>query len=431
VARLLADITPLKYSADYRRLWAGLGLANMGTMVTATAVGLEVYDLTQSSASVGLLGAFSLVPVVAFGLYGGAWADAHDRRRISLIASTILWLTTIGIMLQAFAHLGNVWLLYALVAIQGGASSVNGAARSAIIPRLIPPELLPAANALGTMTWTLASLCGPLIGAALVAAIGYGPTYVVDVVTFTAALYALLRLPPMPPLDQEGDDASQDEVKGWRSVIQGLKFLATRRNVLMTFLTDFCAMILAMPRSAFPAIALIILGGGDTTVGVLAAAIAVGTTGASILSGPLGRVRRQGRAVVVSVGLWGLGVAAFGLVLVIAGRTRPDGVVWWALILGGLALAFAGAADSVSAIFRGTILQVATPDELRGRLQGVFIVVVTGGPRVGEFITGVDADWLGEGWAVLAGGLACTVAVAALCRWHPAFLKYDAQHPVP
>ncbi|MDR1798330.1 MAG: MFS transporter, partial [Bifidobacteriaceae bacterium] len=119
MARLLADITPLKYSADYRRLWAGLGLANLGTMVTATAVGLEVYDITESSASVGLLGAFSLIPVVAFGLYGGAWADAHDRRRIALIASTILWLTTIGIMVQAFANLENVWLLYALVAIQG------------------------------------------------------------------------------------------------------------------------------------------------------------------------------------------------------------------------------------------------------------------------------------------------------------------------
>ncbi|MDR0594086.1 MAG: hypothetical protein LBG60_12700, partial [Bifidobacteriaceae bacterium] len=178
------------------------------------------------------------------------------------------------------------------------------------------------------------------------------------------------------------------------------------------------------------AIAAVIIGGGKPTAGLLAACLALGTLAASVFSGPVGRVRRQGRGVVVSVAVWGFGVALTGLVLVAAGRTSPDRVIWWALIGAGLGLAIAGAADTVSAIFRGTILQAATPDHLRGRLQGVFIVVVTGGPRLGDMVTGVDSDLLGEGWAIAAGGLVCAAAVFALVRWHRPFWHYDARRPV-
>jgi MFS family permease len=430
MARLLADITPLRESVDYRRLWAGQALANVGAMLTTTAVSLQVYDLTRSSFAVGLLGGFALVPVIALGLYGGALVDTYDRRKVALTASCVMWLATFGIAAQAWLGAQSVALLYALVAVQAGATSVSSPARSAIIPRLVPPEQLAAANALGTMTFSFATLCGPLAGSVLVAWIGYGPTYLIDTVTFTAALYALLRLPPMPPLP-DLSDASDRPVAGWRSVAVGLRFLAGRRNLLMTFLTDMCAMILAFPRTAFPAIAAVILGGGKTTVGVLSACLAFGTIIAMVFSGPVGRVRRQGRGVVVSVALWGLSVAVCGLVLVAAGRTEPTHVIWWALIGSGLGLAVAGAADAVSAVFRGTILQSATPDHLRGRLQGVFIVVVTGGPRMGDMVTGVVSDWLGEGWAVLAGGLACAVAVCLLSRWHRPFLAYDARDPQP
>jgi hypothetical protein len=210
-----------------------------------------------------------------------------------------------------------------------------------------------------------------------------------------------------------------------------LRFLAARRNLLMTFLTDFCAMILAFPRTAFPAIAAVVIGGGKPTAGLLATCLAVGTLTASVFSGPAGRVRRQGRGVVVAVAVWGFGIALTGSVLVAAGRTTPNQVIWWALAGAGLGLAIAGAADTVSAIFRGTILQAAAPDHLRGRLQGVFIVVVTGGPRLGDMVTGVDSDLFGEGWAVLAGGLACAAAVVALARWHRPFWDYDARHPTP
>jgi MFS family permease len=405
----------------------GQACANVGAMLTTTAVSLQIYQMTESSLAVGLLGGFALAPVVVMGLYGGSLADAHDRRTVALTASCVMWLATFGIVLQAYFEANSVWLLYALVATQAGATSVSSPARSAIIPRLVPPEQLPAANALGTMTFSFAVLCGPLAGSALVATVGYGPTYLIDAVTFTAALYALLRLPPMPPSSTD----VAPPARGWRSVSEGLKFLAVRRNLLMTFLTDMCAMVFAMPRAAFPAIAAVILGGGELTVGVLSACLAFGTIVAMVLSGPVGRVRRQGLGVVLAVALWGLAIAACGLVLVLAGRAEPSAVVWWALIGAGAALAVAGAADAVSAVFRGTILQSATPDHLRGRLQGVFIVVVTGGPRLGDMTTGVASDWLGEGWAVLIGGLACATAVMFLARWHRPFLVYDASHPEP
>jgi MFS family permease len=442
VPSIFADITPLRESANYRRLWLGQALANIGTMLTATAVSLQVYDLTESSLAVGLLGGFALGPVVILGLYGGALVDAYDRRKVALTASCVMWLATFGIVLQAYLDLANVWLLYALVATQSGATSVSSPARSAIIPRLVPLRQLPAANALNTMTFSIATLCGPMVGAWLVVAIGYGPTYLIDAVTFTAALYALLRLPPMPPLPPAKPGADDDQgsrpdarpsgsrAVGWRSVWEGLRFLAVRRNLLMTFLADFCAMILAFPRTAFPAIAVVIIGGGKPVAGILAACLALGTLAASVFSGPLGRVRYQGRGVIVSVATWGGGIAFAGLVLVLAGRTSPGHIIWWALIGVGAGLAVAGAADTISAVFRGTILQAATPDHLRGRLQGVFIVVVTGGPRLGDMVTGVDSDFLGEGWAILAGGLACSVAVVALSRWHRAFWRYDAQNPV-
>ncbi|MDR1394413.1 MAG: MFS transporter [Bifidobacteriaceae bacterium] len=431
--RLLADITPLRQSADYRRLWFGQTLANVGAMLTTTAVGLQVYDLTGSTWSVGLLGGFALAPVIIMGLYGGALVDAHDRRKVALAASCVMWLATFCIVAQAYLGLNSTWVLYGLVALQAAAASVSSPARSAIIPRLVSMELLPAANALGSMAFSLATLCGPLLGAVLVASIGYGPTYLIDAVAFTAALYALLRLPPMPPLLPDGQTQADRALapKGWRSVVEGLGFLAGRRNLLMTFLTDMSAMILAFPRSAFPAVAAIILGGGKTTVGVLSACLAFGTILAMALSGPVGRVRRQGRGVVVSVAIWGLSIALTGLVLVVAGRTEPSTVIWWALIGAGIGLALAGAADAVSAVFRGTILQSATPDHLRGRLQGVFIVVVTGGPRLGDMVMGGASAWLGEGWAILAGGLACFAAVALAARWHRPFWHYDARHPVP
>ena len=217
-------------------------------------------------------------------------------------------------------------------------------------------------------------------------------------------------------------------LQGLASVLDGLRFLGTRPNVRMTFLADFCAMILAMPRALFPAVAALAFGGGARTVGLMASAVAVGSIVAMIFSGRLGHVRRQGLAVVVCVGFWGVSIAGFGLAVgsVGGGLTRSS-----ALLLGLLFLACAGAADSVSAVFRTTILQAATPDHLRGRLQGVFIVVVAGGPRLGDLVAGSAATVYSEASAAVAGGIACVLAVAALSAWQRGFLRYDAREPTP
>lgn len=420
---LLADITPVRESPAFRRLWLGSAVSALGSQLTLVAVSLEVYRLTQDSLYVGLLSIFALVPLIFGGLLGGSIADAHDRRTVALLASSVLWLSTAALALQAWLQVGNVWLLYAIVAVQSGAQAINQPARSAIIPALVRKELLPAANALSMMTFGLTMTAGPLLAGVLVAWIGFGWTYTIDLVTFAFAFWALLKLPPMPP----GQHAKP---AGLRSVLEGFRFLGTRPNVRMTFVIDLVAMIFAQPRALLPAIAALMIGGGEATVGILLASTAVGAFLAGLFSGPLGGVRRQGTAVVWSVMGWGASIAALGLVVVLAGQSGGGGATVW-LLPAALCCALAGIADSVSAVFRTTILQASTPDHLRGRLQGVFVVVVAGGPRIGDMLAGGATKLLNEGWVLLLGGVLCIAVAWTLARRQSGFLQYDARNPVP
>ncbi|GMA23482.1 hypothetical protein GCM10025864_12410 [Luteimicrobium album] len=196
--RLLADLTPLRVSPAYRRLWLGLGVSNLGSQLTVVAVGLQVYAITGSTFAVGVLGMFALVPLVLLGLYGGALVDAFDRRKVALLASAALWVITGLIFLQAALGLDNVWVLYVLIAVQSAAFAINNPARTAIIPRLVPARLLAPANALQTLSMSIALTVGPLAGAFLVAASGFASAYAIDFVLFTFALWALWRLPRCP-----------------------------------------------------------------------------------------------------------------------------------------------------------------------------------------------------------------------------------------
>ncbi|PFG36763.1 transmembrane secretion effector [Flavimobilis soli] len=437
--RLLIDTTPLQESPDFRRLWAGLGLSSLGTQLTLVAVGLEVYALTGSSFAVGGIGIAALVPLVITGLYGGAVLDVHDRRKVALSSAIVLWVVTALLALQAWLDVDQLWVLYALVAVQHGAYGINSPARTAIIPMLVPPRSLPAANALQTLVFNTTLMVGPVVGAMLVAHWDYEIAYTIDAVMFLAALWAMLRLPALPPgtvlYAHDGDapvvSTAPTRRPGLGAVVEGLRYLSTQPNVRMTFLVDLAAMVLAMPRVLFPAIGVVVLGGGESTTGLLTAAIAVGGVVAGLLSGGLTGIRRQGAMIVWSITVWGLGVAAFGAVLIAAGRTTPSHVLVPALVVALVALAVCGAADNVSAIFRQSILQTAAPDDMRGRLQGVFIVVVAGGPRAGDMWLGTQAHWWGEGMAALVGGLSCIVVLWLLVRWQRGFLAYDADHPTP
>ncbi|MFZ4282976.1 MFS transporter [Streptomyces rhizosphaericola] len=410
--RILADLTPLRAYPDYRRLWFGNTVSWIGQGMTALAVSLQVYDITGSAFSVGLIGFCSLVPLVVFGLYGGAVADTVDRRKLGLFSAAGSFLLALVLALATFAGAENVGLLYAIVALQAVCFALNAPARSSMIARLLPPEQLPAANALSSMTTTTGALVGPMLGGLIVGWWGYRAAYTVDAVTFTASLYAMWRLPSMLP-----DRTAEGEVRKRASVTDGLRFLGTRPNLRMTFFTDLCAMVLAHPRALFPGVAVVWYGGDARTTGLLVAAPALGALLGGVFSGWLGRIRRHGLAVLLAVGSWGAAIAVFGL-------TRH---LW----LGLLFLALAGCADTVSMVFRNTMLQAAVPDEMRGRLQGVFIVVVAGGPRLGDFLAGSVADLTSPAVAVVGGGAACVVAVGLLALKWRGFARYDARDPQP
>ena len=417
MARIFADLTPLRESAPFRRMWIGHSIGTAGQQMAAVAVALQIYDLTGSSLAVGLTGLFQLVPLVALGLYAGAVLDRFDRRTVALWSTVGQWACTVGLVAQSLLGLGSVPVLYALIAVQSGFFAFSNPARQSIIPRLIPTNLLPAANALTTLTWSIAFTLGPVLGGLLVAAAGTVTiVYALDLVLFAVAVWAMWRLPALPP-----EAAIEGAPRGWASVLEGLRFLKGKRNLQMTFYLDLVAMVFGMPRALFPAIATMWYGGSVAdvalVVGLLSAAPAVGAFFASVFSGPLGRIQRQGLAVVVCIMVWGAGIAVFGFI-----RWLPAALI---------ALAIAGGADTVSAIFRATILQAATPDEYRGRLQGIFTVVVVGGPRLGDVESGAVAAAFGEAVSAVSGGLLCIVFAGVLVAAVPTFLRYDAQRPVP
>ncbi len=406
--RLTIDTRPLAHVA-FRRLWLGQGVSFIGFQVTAVAVPVQVYDMTKSSFWVGVLGLVNLVPLIVFGLWGGAVADHMDRRKLLLVSSCVTWASTLILLVQALVGVNSLGLIMAVVALQAVGFAVSSPTRSAIIPRLIDRPLVSAANTLSFTASTVGGLAGPLFAGVILAHGGYAAAYALDAALFTVGLYAAMRLPAIPPL---GEIAG---APGVRAVLDGLRFLATQPVLMMSFVVDIIAMGVAMPRALFPELADTRFGGGGA-VGWLFASIAIGAVIGGLISGWIGRVHRQGVALVVSIVVWGLAVAAAGLAH----------QLWLAVAL----LALGGGADLVSAVFRQTMLQTYAPDEMRGRLQGVFTVVVAGGPRLGDVRAGATASVVGATASWVGGGIACAVLVVLAALAVPAFLRYDTRTAV-
>lgn len=413
---MLTDIRPLRESDAFRRLWFGQTISQLGQQMSVIAVAFQVYVLTESSFAVGLVGLCGLLPLVLGGLYGGALVDAFDRRLVALWSALGLWACSGVLVAQAWADVESVGLLYGVVAVQAALFAVNNPARSAMLPRLLPASLLPAANALGMASFNLGFTAGPLLGGVIIAWHGVEAAYTLDVITFTAALYAVWRLPSIPPA------TVAVRAPGIRSVVEGLRFLRNAPNLRMTFVVDLCAMVLAQPRALFPALALTVFAGSASTLGLLQAAPAIGSLIAFAVSGWVSRVHRHGLAIVIAVVAYGASVLLAGV-----GALGVPGALWLAVAF----LAGSGAADMISAAYRSTMLQTAAPDELRGRLQGVFTVVVAGGPRLGDFMIGSLAALTSEEWAMVIGGAACMVAVVAVALTQRHFLTYDSREPHP
>lgn len=412
---VFADTRPLQVTS-FRRLWTANIITVIGAQSTVVAVPAQIYAITGSSAYVGLTGLFGLVPLVLFGLYGGALADVMDRRRLLMISTVGLIATSALFAAQAVLRLNNVWALLCLFAVQQAFFAVNQPTRTAILPRLLPGELLPAANSLNMTVMQAGAIAGPLVGGALIPVLGYSWLYLADTVCLLATLWAVIHLPALPPLGEIAQRA------GLRSVLEGFRFLATQPVLLMSFVVDIIAMVFGMPRALFPQIAHESFGGpdeGGLAFALLFAAIPVGAVLGGVFSGWVSRVDRQGVAVVVAIVVWGLAMAGFGLAVALAGGSAG---IWLAVAL--FFLAAGGAADMVSAAFRSTMLQEAASDEMRGRLQGVFIVVVAGGPRIADVAHGGAAALVGTAAAAAGGGLLVVVLVVAAALAVPAFVKY-------
>ncbi|GLY74516.1 MFS transporter [Actinoallomurus iriomotensis] len=402
--RAAIDTRPLS-EPPFRRLWIGQAVSFTGFQLTSVAISVQVYDLTKSSLWVGLLGPANLVPLIVFGLWGGAVADMMDRRRLLIMASLVTWAATLGLLVQSFLHVDSVALIIGLVVVQAVGFAVSSPTRGAVIPRLLPVSLVPAANTLNFTASQVATFIGPVLAGVVIGHGGYAVAYGIDAVLFTVGLYAAVRLPALPPIGGE------IRRPGFRSVVEGLRFLITRPVLMMSFVVDIIAMGVAMPRALFPEVAETRFG-GEEAVGWLVAAIAIGAVIGGLVSGWIGRIQRQGIALIAVIVVWGLAVAASGLA----------GSLWLAVLL----LAVGGAADLVSAVFRQTILQTYAPDEMRGRLQGVFTVVVAGGPRLGDLRAGVTASIAGATASWTGGGLVCAGLVVVAGLAVPSFRRYTA-----
>jgi hypothetical protein len=421
---LLADTTPLR-TPDFRRLWLAGVVTVIGANLTIFAVPVQIYALTQSSAYVGLTGVFALVPLIVFGLWGGAWADAMDRRVLLIIASFGLAGASVLLWLQAALALDDVWLVLCLLSVQQAFYAINAPTRSAAIPRMLPGEQLPAANSLNMTVTQFGAIVGPLLAGVLLRWVDLSTLYLIDAVTCIAPIWATIRLSSMPP------SGNGQVRKGFASVWDGFRYLAGNTVVLMSFVVDLIAMVFGMPRALFPQIAHQSFGGpieGGTTMALLAAAISGGAVAGGVFSGWLPRIRRQGLVVAVAIVVWGLAMVGFGLCsgFALAGFPARGGARAGALLWGALAfLAVGGAADMVSAAFRSTILQQAAPDDVRGRLQGVFIVVVAGGPRLADAAHGAAAAVVGTTVAAAGGGGLVVVGVLIAAAVVPAFVRYS------
>lgn len=412
-----ADTAPLR-SPDFRRLWlAGIPTV-IGANLTIFAVPVQLYALTQNSAYVGLSGLFALVPLIVFGLWGGAWADAMDRRLLLIIASIGLAVSSVLLWVQAAAGFDNVWLVLCLLSVQQAFYAINSPTRSAAIPRMVPGEQLPAANSLNMTVMQFGAIVGPLLAGLLLSWVDLSTLYLIDAVTCLAPIWATFRLAPMPATSTEEGSARW----GLAAVLDGFRYLAGNRVVLMSFVVDLIAMIFGMPRALFPQMAHESFGGpveGGTVMALLAAAMSAGAVLGGVFSGWLPRIRRQGLAVVVAIVVWGLAMIGFGLAGGLA-QGAAGALLWIALVF----LAIGGAADMVSAAFRSTILQQAASDELRGRLQGVFTVVVAGGPRLADTLHGAAAAAVGTTVAAAGGGALVVVGVVMAALVVPAFVRY-------
>jgi MFS family permease len=403
--RLIVDVEPLRRDRDFRYLWMGQVVSGLGRQVTSIVLPYQLYVLTGTPLAIGALALVQVVPIMAFSLGGGVVADAVDRRRLLLLTQAGLATASAALAGLAMMAAPPVLAIYAVAFVAAGLGAMDQPARSSAVPRLVPRERLPAALALGQLNFQAAGVVGPAIGGLVIASLGIAAGYAFDVITFGAAIGALLLIAPIPP-------AHGAVRPSLGAIAEGLRFARRRRAILGTFAVDLNAMVFGMPTALFPVLALDVFRVGPAGLGLLAAAPAAGALVGAVLTGWVGRVRRTGRAVLWASAGWGLAITAFGLCT-------------FSFPLALLFLAAAGAADVVTAVLRSAIVQLLTPDELRGRVTSIHILVVTGGPRLGDVEASAVASLAGAQLSVVSGGLLCLVGLVAIVRSFSELAAFD------
>ncbi len=403
----LIDLTPLRRSRDFRWLFGGLAVSHFGTEIAFVAIPFQVWRLTHSTLAVGLLGLCDLVPLLVTPILGGMAADAFERRRFVIRVHVALGLLSVAVAVNAFLPEPRLWVLYVFATANAGLYGLYRPAIDAWPARLVGTDLLPSALALEMLYFNVDGLAGPALAGIIIAAIGVGGAYLIDVGTYVVAIACLAMMRPSPPADEA-------PAPGLEAIREGLRFLRGKRVLQMTYLIDFNAMVFGMPLALFPAMA-DRLNAGPQGLGLLYAAGAGGSVVASLFSGRLRHVRRQGRAIVVSVVVWGAAIVGFGL----------STSLWIAIAF----LAVAHAGDLVSGVYRTSIAQTVVSDDLRGRLDGIGLTVWTSGPALGNLEAGGVASLVSVPFAVVSGGVACVVGALLIGALVPSFRNYDARSP--
>ncbi|WP_129309463.1 MFS transporter [Streptomyces sp. L2] len=401
---LLPDLAPWKASLDFRRLWLSGLISNFGSFLTFVALPVQLKDLTGSAAAVGAIGAVELLPLILCGLYGGALADAFDKRRL------IVW-TEAGQGLLSVALLGNallphpaVWPLYLVAALSSAMGAVQRPALDSLWPRIVAHDDMAAAASLNSFRWTVGGVAGPALAGVVVAYAGLGWAYATDLLTFAVSLAFMVRIAPSP--------ASHEAAKpSLQAIAEGARYAWSRKDLLGTYAVDLAAMFLAMPLAVLPFLADDL--DAPWSLGLMYAALPAGALLVSLTSGWTSRVHRHGR--MVALAATGFGVAVAG-----AGLCRN---VWLVLLL----LAASGAFDMVSGVFRSAMWNQTIPDELRGRLAGIELLSYSVGPQLGQVRAGGVAAWAGVRASVWSGGLACAGAIGLLALCLPGLMRYDAR----
>ncbi|GAV95891.1 major facilitator superfamily permease [Corynebacterium glutamicum] len=412
---IFADTRPFKTPA-FKRLWLGNVATVIGAQLTVVAVPVQIYQMTGSSGYVGLTGLFGLIPLVIFGLYGGSIADAFDKR-IVLICTTIgMCVTTAGFWVLTILGNENIWLLLINFSLQQAFFAVNQPTRTAILRSILPIDQLASATSLNMLLMQTGAIVGPLIAGALIPLIGFGWLYFLDVASIIPTLWAVWSLPSIKP-------SGKVMKAGFASVVDGLKYLVGQPVLVMVMVLDLIAMIFGMPRALYPEIAEVNFGGGDAGATMLAfmySSMAVGAVLGGVLSGWVSRISRQGVAVYWCIIAWGAAVALGGVAIIVS----PGAVTAWAWMF-IIMMVIGGMADMFSSAVRNAILQQSAAEHVQGRIQGVWIIVVVGGPRLADVLHGWAAEPLGAGWTVLWGGVTVVVLTAICMVAVPKFWKYE------